>query len=151
MFTLKARTTNVRPSKTEVAEVSTTPTHGNFKINAPASLVLGVKTGDYLDVVIGNDDALYVAKGVAPVKDEAGKTIEAAIGAKLASTNGKMSGTLGASSANTYESLKGSKEANMIYTMDVENPKEFEGTLYYRLEFSREEAKQLKVRKAVEA
>lgn len=146
-FTIEKRTTNVRPSKTEVAEVSTTPTKGNFKINQPGADVLGVKTGDYIDVVVGKVDgveSIYVAKGKAPVKDEAGKTIEAAIGAKLASANGKLAGNLQASSANTYEVLKGNDTENVIYAIDVENPQTHDGVTYYALSESRREPKQAK-------
>lgn len=148
-FTIEKRTTNVRPSKTEVAEVSTTPTAGNFKVNQPGADVLGVKHGDYLDVVVGKVDgveALYVAKGKAPVKDEAGKTIETAVGAKLATANGKLAGTLQASSSNTYAALKGNKEENMVYAIDTENPQldEESGVTYYALTLVRTEPKQAK-------
>lgn len=145
-FTIEKRTTNVRPSKTEVAEVSTTPTKGNFKINQPGADVLGVKTGDYIDVVVGKVDgveAIYVAKGKAPVK-EGDKTVEGAIGAKLASANGKLAGTLQASSANTYDVLKGNTEENVVYAIDIENPQVSGDTTYYALTEVRREAKQAK-------
>ena len=148
-FTIEKRTTNVRPSKTEAPEVSTTPTAGNFKINQPGADVLGVKHGDYIDVVEGSVEgvkALYVAKGKAPIKDEAGKTIETAVGAKLASANGKLAGTLQASSANTYTALNGNKEENLVYSIDVENPQvdDESGVTYYALTLVRREPKQVK-------
>lgn len=168
MFQVKARTTNTRPVDDQSPEVSTTPTPGNFKINAVGALAIGVKNEDYLDVVVGEEDgveAIYIAKGKAPVREEDGtkevkdeetggvkvvtkyKTIENAIGAKLASANGQMSGTLQASSANTFNALKGNKEANMIYSIDTENPQVSGDTTYYKLTFVRQEAKQVKAGK----
>lgn len=158
MFQVKARTTNTRPVDDQSPEVSTTPTPGNFKINAVGALAIGVKNEDYLDVVVGEEEgveAIYIAKGKAPVRVEDGvddkgkakyKTIENAIGAKLASANGQMSGTLQASSANTFNALKGNKEANMIYSIDTENPQTDTetGTVYFKLTFARSEAKQVK-------
>jgi hypothetical protein len=158
MFNIKNRLTNVRPSKTETPEVSTTPTPGNFKINSPGALALGLKSGDYLDVVdaeVNGEVKLYIGKGIAPEKVEDGtdekgkakfKTVKAGIGSKLASANGKISGTLQASSANTYFTLKGNKESNMIYSIDLENPQvdAESGTTYYALTFSRQEEKQVK-------
>lgn len=169
MFQVKARTTNTRPVDDQSPEVSTTPTPGNFKINAVGALAIGVKNEDYLDVVVGEEEgveAIYIAKGKAPVREEDGteektdkdgnvkvvtkyKTVENAIGAKLASANGQMSGTLQASSANTFNALKGNKEANMIYSIDTENPQtdSATGTVYYKLTFVRQEAKQVKASK----
>jgi hypothetical protein len=119
-FTVKQGLANVRPAKTEVAEVSTTPTHGNFKINAPGALAIGVKTGDYLNVVIGDlnegaGDELFIAKGIEGSKDEKGKIIVATVGAKLASSNGKLGGALQASSANIYSAMKGNIHENLVY------------------------------------
>lgn len=158
MFNIKNRLTNVRPSKTEVAEVSTTPTKGNFKINTPGALALGLKTGDYLDVVDAEVDGevkLYIGKGIAPEKVEDGvdkhgkpkhKTVKAGIGSKLASANDKILGTLQASSANTYDTLKGNKDSKMIYAIDLENPQvdSDTNTTYYSLTFVRSEDKQTK-------
>ena len=147
-FTVKQGLANVRPAKTEVAEVSTTPTSGNFKINAPGALAIGVKTGDFLNVVIGDlnegaGDELFISKGVAGMKED-GKVITATVGAKLASSNGKLGGALQASSANIYVAMKGNTTENVVYTIDVDSPVDLDGTVYYRLAHSRVEAKQAK-------
>lgn len=150
MFQLKTRLTNTRPTKDEKPEVSTTPTKGNFKINSAGALAIGVKDGDYLDVVVGEDesgDAIFIAKGTAPVK-EGDKTVQSAVGAKLASANGKMSGTLNASSANAYLLLKGNKENNLVYSIDTENSQSYTDngntSTYYKLVFDRTEEREVR-------
>lgn len=148
-FVVKQGLANVRPAKTEVPEVATTPTNGNFKINAPGALAIGVKTGDYMNVVIGDlgdgaGDQLFISKGTAAVKDENEKVLTSAVGAKLASPNKKMAGTLQASSANIYAAMKGSPDGNVVYTIDHENPQTAGDVTYFRLVYARTEPKMVK-------
>lgn len=152
-FTVKQGLANVRPAKTETPEVSTTPTNGNFKVNSPGAIAIGVKSGDYLNVVLGDlgegaGNELFICKGKSAVKttgeDGKEKIVEPAVGAKLASANGKMGGTLQASSSNIYNAMKGNPDGNVIYTIDVENPQVLGEDTYYRLQYARTEPKQVK-------
>lgn len=138
--------TNVRPSKTESPEVSTTPTNGNIKLNAPAATKLGVNVGDYA-VIATDNGKVYIAKGSEGNKENNTPNV----GAKLASTNGKNGGSLQFSSENAFREMGGNKDNKRVFAMGDpvdENggtPSEgYTGTLYYELTFTHNEEKVVK-------
>lgn len=107
---------NVRPSKTEEAELSTTPTNGNIKINSPGALRMKLTIKDYVSIVKAQDDdgiAIYAVKGNAgsgkgetPVKRQVGSIL-----------SGKSGGSLLFSSENAFRELDGNKENKKIYSI----------------------------------
>lgn len=139
-FKIKASLSNLRPAKTETPELSTAPTHGQIKLNQPASRALGMRSGDYLNFVeaeVGGETAYFIAKG------------RKGLGSKLASVGEGGSGTLSFGSASVWVNLKGETASKKVYTIDVENAQEDEeNTKYYRLTFSRSEAKSERKAKA---
>lgn len=142
-FKVKANLSNIRPSKSETPELSTSPTSGSLKLNTPAARELGVMPGDYLNVVeatLNGEDRVFIHKG------------KKGLGSKLAST-GEAGGVLNFSSANAYQALKGASDKKVVYTIDTENVQESEdGTKYFMLTFARDEAKtERKKKDAVEA
>ena len=60
--------TNVRPSKSEVAEVMTTPTKGNIKLNSLAAKAMNMNAEDYAKV-FKNEGVFYLTKGTAGDKE----------------------------------------------------------------------------------
>lgn len=136
MFKVTEQLTNVRPSKTEEPELTTTPTSGNIKVNAPGATKLGVSNGDHLAVVKANDgngEAFYAVKGHAATETES------QLGSVLSSPTGKMGGSLQMSSENAYRELGGNKENRKVYS--IGEGVEDGGKTYFRLNFVREEAK----------
>lgn len=152
VFTVTRQLTNVRPSSDETPQLLTTPTPGNLRINQPASESLGVNNGDFL-LVIEADNAdgkgkrPWVAKGTAPVtkpdeKDPSKKiTVDAAVGAKLATSTGKTGGNLTCSSMNAYEFLGGNTKSVRIFDVDSTDKVTHEGFTFFALNFKEEEAK----------
>jgi hypothetical protein len=136
MFQVIGSKTNVRSPKSTVAEVETTPTPGNIKLNSLACSAIGVTLGDYLAVVEANDgeaNANYLVKGSAGSED--GKTPQ--IGAKLNSTSGRAGGSLQFSSENAYKELGGNKVTKKSYTLG-EGFLAPDGKTYFKLIFSHE-------------
>lgn len=130
--------TNVRPSKSENPEVSTTPTNGNVKLNAPAAAKIGVGVGDF--IVIGtSEEGTFIYKGSEGSKDAGTPNV----GAKLASTNGKNGGSLQFSSENAFRALGGNKDVKKVYSIADEAIVE-DGVSYYKLEYVRDDAKMAK-------
>lgn len=129
--------TNVRPSKSENPEVSTTPTNGNVKLNAPAAAKLGVGVGDF--IVIGTAaEGIFIYKGSEGNKEQGTPNV----GAKLASTNGKNGGSLQFSSENAFRALEGNKDVKKVYS--IEDAIEEEGVSYFKLNYVRDDAKMAK-------
>lgn len=137
MFKVQSQLTNVRPTKTTDAEVETTPTSGNIKLNTIACGKLKATAGDYAVVVEasnGDEDAkLYIAKG------HAGDKTNAQIGAKINSTTGKQGGSMIFSSENAYRTLKGTSSEKRVFKLG--EGIESNGTTYFELIFDRTEAK----------
>lgn len=142
-FIVKASLSNIRTPKTTTPELVTAPTHGQVKLNQPASRALGMRAGDYLNFVEGEvngQTAFFITKG------------SKGVGSKLASVGENGSGTLSFGSASVWENLQGSTSEKKVYTVDVENPQEDEqGNKYYGLTFARTEAKSERKAKAVSA
>lgn len=148
MFKVTKQLTNVRPDKSTSPEVSTTPTSGNVKINANAASKIGVGIGDYVAIVEAEDEngkGLYLTKGHAGNKEDG----KAQYGSILASSSGKEGTALQFSSENAFRSLGGTKEGDKkVYS--VGDGFEHEGSIYYKLDFVRDEARQER-KKKVEA
>lgn len=137
--------TNVRPTKTENPEVSTTPTDGNIKINAPGAKKLGVTLGDYIVVVSANDEenaGIYIAKGSEGNKEQNISNI----GAKLSSPTNKSGGNLVFSSGNAYKELGGVKTLKKVYSI-ADEPIVADGVSYYKLTYVRDEIKAVRTEK----
>lgn len=145
MFKVIGTVSNVRPSKSENAELSTTPTNGNIKINAPGAEAMGVTVGDYVVIVKGQDEngvALYAAKGNAG--SEKGETpVVRQVGSIL---SGK--GSLLFSSENAFRELDGNKEDKKVYSIGEAMTAEFEGVerSFYKLDLVRTEAKAVRTK-----
>lgn len=139
-FKVLGNLTNVRPAKTETPELSTTPTSGNIKLNAPAAEKMKVAAGSYVSVAkVDEGDGgtnLYAFVGNETKKDEKGNVTENQVGSILA---GKSGGSLGFSSENAWKELKGNTEKRMVYTL--EDARVEGGVSYYKLTFAREEEK----------
>lgn len=152
MFKLKAQLTNVRPSKTESPELSTSCTDGNMKINSPAAKMLGAVDGDFITIIPADTDEgekLFLTYGQSGNDGKDGNAKTPQIGAKLASISGTGAGALQFSSSNAWKELKGDDSTKKIY--DIGEAVEFEGKKYWPLTFNREEEKIARVRKAVNA
>jgi hypothetical protein len=149
-FKVIATVSNVRPSKSENAELSTTPTSGNIKLNAPGAEKMGLAAGDYVSIVKGQDEngiALYAVKGNAG--SEKGETpVVRQVGSIL---SGK--GSLLFSSENAFRELEGNKDEKKVYEIGEAVTSEFEGTerQFFKLNFVRSEAKAARTSKEVEA
>lgn len=140
MFKVTAQLTNVRPSKSSDAEVSTTPTKGNVKLNAPAAAKIGVLIGDHVAIVEAEDEngkGLYIVKGNAGDKENK----IAQVGAVLASTSGKEGSSLQFSSENAFRSLGGNTTEDKKVFSVAEGFNAPDGKTYYKLDFVRSEAK----------
>lgn len=135
--------TNVRPSKTDVPELSTAPSSGMLKINTPAANLLGVTSKDYVTIVPAQDEEgnnkFYLAKGHASSTDANGKKIPQ-VGAILSSASGTGAGALQFGSENAWQTLGGNSEEKKFYTIS-ETPYEQDGVQYFELTFNRSEAK----------
>lgn len=147
MFKVTAQLTNVRPSKSSEPEVSTTPTKGTIKLNAPAASKIGVTVGDYAAIVEAEDangKGLYIVKGHEGNKEE--KISQ--VGAALASTSGNAGGSLHFSSENAFRTLGGTKEGvKKVYSVG-EAVTPGDGNTYFKLDYVRDEARQERKEKA---
>lgn len=137
--------TNVRPSKTETPELSTTPTAGTMKLNSPAASHIKGNVGDYVTVIEDENPnsefhGQWLMKCAVAVGDEA------QVGSKLASTNKQNGGSLQFSSSNAYQALKGNDNTRVVYTIGDAVEHAEAGTIY-KLTFSREETKTEKKKK----
>ena len=119
--------TNVRAPKSTIAEVETTPTSGNVKINSIACSLLDLGAKDYAGIA-ENDGKLYVFKG------------KQGVGSKVASASGKTSGSMQFSSENAYRQLGGNVEKKRIFTVSDEAVTDG-GVSYFELTHSRDEDK----------
>jgi len=136
MFTINKGLSNVRPAKTDKAELSTTSTKGSIKLNDPAATLMGVKKGDYLNVVEGEvagEKAFYVSKGS---KGNGNKMLDSG-------------SSLSFSSASVWQNLGGTEDAKKVYAIDAENAQESEGVTYFKLVEVRTEAKAARKSKEV--
>lgn len=136
MFKVKSQLTNIRPSKSESPELSTTPTKGNIKLNAPGATKMGLTNGDYVSIVKAEDEngeSLYAVKG------NAGDDKNPQFGSILSSTSGKTGGSLQMSSENAFRELGGNSTTRKVYS--IGEAIESEGKSYYKLNFVREETK----------
>lgn len=149
IFKVLASLSNVRPTKTEEAELSTTPTNGNIRLNSPGSKKIGVAEGDYVAIVEaeseGGEVALYVtkghkgsAKGETPVVRQEGSVL-----------SGKSGSTLLFSSENAFRTLGGNKDTKQIYS--IGEAVEADDRKYFKLTFSRSEEKVARVKESAEA
>lgn len=146
MFKVKSQLTNVRPSKSEVPELTTSPSDGQLKINAPAAKLLGVTIKDYLTVVDAEDEsgaAYFLSVGQKGNDGKDGSPKQNQIGGILSSTTGAAGGSLAFGSQNAWNALKGNEDIKKIYTIS-ETPVEFEGKQYYKLTFSNDEPKTIR-------
>ena len=138
--------TNARPAGTSVAELTTTTTPSNMKINEPASSKMGLAKGDYVTVLEDTDTnseyhGTWITKGAAAVKNDAGKIITPQVGAALATIGKGNSSSLSFSSALAYQSLNGNEKTKVVYSIgDAVNHPDLENPIY-KLEFLREEEK----------
>lgn len=139
MFEIKKQLTNARPPKTTEKTLTTSPTNGTLKLSEEGAIHMGVKKGDYIGVVQGEDEVFYLYKGAA------GHDGESNDGAKLATANEKTSGTMNFSSANAYQSLGGTKDAIQVYT--IGESVEHSGKNYFPLVFKQTNDKQVRVKK----
>lgn len=150
--------TNVRPSKTDVPELSTAPSSGMLKLNTPGANLLGVTVKDYVTIVPAEkengDEGFFITKGQAgsTIVDEAtGKKVKTSqVGAILSSASGTGTGTLQFGSENAWQTLGGNDVVKKIYTIS-EEPVEQDGVQYFELVFSRDEAKAVRVKKDKQA
>lgn len=131
MFTVKKQLTNTRPAKSTNPSITTSPTHSTMRLSPAGADAMDIVGEDYIAVVVGEDEegeAFYAVKGAAGVEGASN------FGSKVAGSNGKKSGTLQFSSANTYNSLEGRSEGSQEWLLDIENPVEDEeGKMYFKL------------------
>ncbi len=142
VFKIIGAVSNVRPSKSEVAELSTTPTSGNIKLNAPASEKMGVTIKDFVAIVKGEDEngvALYAVKGNAGSEKGATPVVRQC-GSVL---SGKSGGSLLFSSENAFRELEGNDKEKKIYEIGEPVEAEFEGAnrKFFKLNLVRTEPK----------
>lgn len=126
MFKVIGSVSNVRPAKSENPELSTTPTSGNIKLNAPAAEKMGVTITDHVAIVKAGADgevALYAVKGNA-ASAKGVEPVEKQIGSVL---SGKSGGSLLFSSENAFKELEGNKEDKVVYEIGDSEEAEFEG------------------------
>lgn len=134
MFKVKEQLSNVRSAKSDVAEVSTTPTKGNIRLNSVAAGLMGITNNDYAAIVKAEDsngEGIFICKG--------SKTEDGQFGSIVATATGKNGGSLLFSSENAYRNLGGNVDTKKVYTLG--DSEVHEGVEYFRLNFSREEAK----------
>lgn len=149
MFKIKSNVSNLRPAKTEEAIVSTTATHGNIKLNTNAARMLGLKSGDRVNIVEA-EDGLYIHKSWE------------GLGNKVAATSESGSGTLTFSTAAAWQMLGGNEDTKKQYKIseDVvqtvsdadiaamgEDGEKYRGVPFFKLAFVGEEAKQERKKK----
>ena len=135
MFKVIGSLSNVRPAKSEIAELSTTPTKGNIKLNAPAAEKMKVTIGDYVAIVKAEDEngvSLYVVKGNASDESKGVKQVGSIL-------SGKSGGSLLLSSENAFRELGGNGNDKQVY--NLEDAVEADGASYFKLSFARTEAK----------
>lgn len=145
-FKVTKQLTNTRPEKSTSPEVSTTPTKGNLKLNTAGAEKLGLSMGDYAMIVEAEDEngkGFYIVKGHKGDKENG----IAQAGAVLASTSGKEGSSLQFSSENAYRSLGGSESGEkQVYS--IGEAVVSEGVSYFKLDFARAEARQVRKPKA---
>lgn len=130
-FLVKKQLTGIRIPKDDFGSVRTTPTEGGMRISGRGAELLRVTDGDYLDLIVlsatddeGNPAVDASGKEIEVFAIRKGyKTEEETCGAKLASQNDKVGGTLNFSSSSAYNALGGGNGFNMIYKI---NPEPFE-------------------------
>lgn len=133
MFKVTAKLSNARPAKTTTPELVLTPSFGGLKINTLAARLLGVVSGDYLNVVEGEVDgqrAFYV---------HASNTH--GVGSKLAASGDRGTGMLCCSSSNVWNLLGGSTDERKVFEVSSEGVQEHEGIQYFPVMFLRAEPK----------
>lgn len=136
-FKVVSQLSNTRPAKSDSPELSTTPTAGNIKINAPAAEKMRVGAGDYLTIVKAETEeglSLFVTKGNPSSKNEA-------TGEEVKQSGSILSGTgsLLFSSENAFRELGGNDATKKVYT--IGDAVEDEGKQYFPLTFARDEEK----------
>jgi hypothetical protein len=146
MFKVLSTVSNVRPSKSEEPELSTTPTGGNIRVNAPGAIKIGVAAGEYAAIVKGEDEngvGLFIVKGNAPSEKGVQPAVRQ-VGSVLSGNSGLLF-----SSENAYRELDGNKDENKIYSIGDEAEFEYEGQVrkFYRLNFKSAEPKSVRVKK----
>lgn len=147
MFKVLTTVSNVRPSKSEEPELTTTPTRGNMRINAPGAIKLGLVAGDYVAIVKGEDEngeGLFAVKGNAPsAKGEQPQVRQ--VGSVVSGNSSLLF-----SSENAYRELEGNSEENKSYTIGEPVEFEYEGQnrKFYKLSFKESTPKTVRVKKA---
>jgi len=126
--------TNVRPTKDLGCQIICAPTEGQFKVTPEAADVLGVVSGDYLQLVEA-DGTFYAVKG------------GDGLGGKLASSNKTGGGVLTLSAAAAWQEMDGNEAFNTHYDINEENAVEQEDRKYYPLTFVEKVEKQARIRK----
>lgn len=137
-FNIKKQLTNSRPPKSTEKTLTTSPTPGTLKLSEEAGIALGLKKGDYVGCVQGEDDRFYLYKGTAGTDGVSND------GSRVATANEKLSGTLNFSSANAYQALGGNETSVTSYTL--EDGIEHEGKVYFALSFKESTPKQVRVK-----
>ena len=135
MFKVIGSLSNVRPAKSNVAELSTTPTKGNIKLNSPAAEKMKVTIGDFIAIVKAEDEngvSLYAVKGNAADESKGVKQVGSIL-------SGKSGGSLLLSSENAFRELGGNGGNKQVYTL--EDAIVADGAEYFKLSFVRTEAK----------
>jgi hypothetical protein len=103
-FVIKKQLTNTKPPRTDEPILITTPTDGGFRMTEAAASIVGLRSGDYAQILIAGDEneSLFVlAKGTPPNAETGTK----AVGAKLASPNDKIGSALTFSAAFAYKEM----------------------------------------------
>lgn len=144
MFKIKGQLTNVRPSKTESPELSTSPSKGMINLNGPAAKLIGVTIKDYVTIIDAQDDdnqdKLYLTTGSAGNDGANGQPKKEQVGAILSSPTGRSGGGLHFGSENAWRNLAGNLTSKKVYAINA-TPVEHEGKKYYELAYVRDEAK----------
>lgn len=145
MFKIKSQLTNVRPTKNESPELTTTPTPGNLKINAPAAKLLNVGVGEYLTIITAETEN---GLGSFLTKGNKGNDDVKQVGSILSSTSENGGGNLQFGSTNAWNELNGNKNVKKVYSISS-TPIEFDGVNYFEITFNRDEEKAERKTKAI--
>lgn len=140
-FKILGRLTNVKAPKDENPILTTTPSKGIVKINAPAAKLMGYGVGQYVTIIVAETEK---GKGMYVTQGAEGTENTNQIGSKLSpSTSGTAGGTLQFSSENAWKELGGNTSKRLIFNIGS-TPVENDGQKYWELSFDREEDKQVR-------
>lgn len=136
--------TNVRPTKDLGSQIVCAPTEGQFKVTPDACKIMGVSSGDYLQLVMDDESGVaYAVKG------------GEGLGGKLAASNKTGGGVLTLSAAAAWIEMQGDSNFNTHYTISAEDAvtdgEEGEERVYFPLTFVEKVEKQSRVRKDADA